>query len=126
VNGTPSSLFLEKSSRRLQDLGLVRRITWISVTRNGNHSLESEIMDLVSKFNSGELIALVVVTLGVSTGLVLGLSAILTEYWLKFRQLQLKQDMLNRGMSAEEICTVLEAGSKDSHRALRRLHSCGR
>jgi hypothetical protein len=51
-------------------------------------------------------------------GLVCGTSAIIGEYWLRIRQLTLKHEMLQRGLSADEISAVLDAGSKHSKRDL--------
>ncbi len=80
--------------------------------------------DLLSKFNAGEMIGLV----AVAGGLLVGMVAIIADYWHKIRRAEmegaLKQDMLNRGMSADEIRTVLEAGSKSSRKGFPSLHSC--
>jgi hypothetical protein len=66
--------------------------------------------DLLSRLNGGELIGLVAIV----GGLLVGMVAIVADYWHKIRRAEieggLKQDMLNRGMSAEEIRTVMEAG----------------
>jgi hypothetical protein len=74
--------------------------------------------DLLSKFDAGELIGLVAVVGGLLIPLVCGTTAIITDYFHKIRQLELKRDMLNRGMSADEIQAVLEAGSKRSQKSL--------
>ena len=74
--------------------------------------------DLLSKFDPGELIGLVAVGGGLLIPILCGVTAIITDYFYKIRQLALKQDMLNRGMSAEEICLVLDAGSKRSRKAV--------
>ena len=56
--------------------------------------------------------------------LLIGITAIIAGAWQKARRAEvaaaLKHDMLNRGMSAEEIRTVLDAGTKQSGKA-----SCG-
>lgn len=74
--------------------------------------------EVLSKFDSGELIGLVAVV----GGLLCGIIAIVMGCWLELRRTEtsaaLKQDMLNRGMSADEIRTVLEAGSRESRKAL--------
>jgi hypothetical protein len=75
--------------------------------------------ELLSKFTAAELIGLVAVGGGLLIGLVCGATAIITDYFYKVRKLALKQDMLNRGMSAEEISLVLAAGSKHSRKAMR-------
>jgi hypothetical protein len=81
-------------------------------------------VDLLSNINGGELIALV----AVAGGLLCAITAIITSSWQKIRRAEivaaLKQDMLNRGMSADEIRTVLEAGSKSSRKALSSRPSC--
>jgi hypothetical protein len=64
--------------------------------------------EYLSRLNGGELIALVAVV----GGLLCGIVCIIGSHWERVRQLELKQDMLNRGMSAEEIKTVLDASSK--------------
>ena len=72
--------------------------------------------EFLSKFDGGELIGLV----AVAGGLLCGVVAILWGAWNKTRRAEiaaaLKQDMLNRGMSAEEIRTVLDAGTRASRR----------
>ena len=67
------------------------------------------------------LFGLVAVAGGMSMGLILGIMGILLGFYaqrLNYRRAEifagLKQDMLNRGMSANEICMVLEAGTKDT------------
>jgi hypothetical protein len=60
--------------------------------------------------NSGDAIALV----SIIGGMLIGLLFIVAAIWSKVRSediaASLKRDMLDRGMSAEEIRTVLEAG----------------
>ena len=70
--------------------------------------------DLLSRFEAGELIGL----MAVAGGLLIPLTAIILSHFHKIRQLELKRDMLNRGMSADEIQVVLEAGSKKSQKSL--------
>lgn len=74
--------------------------------------------DLLSKFDAGELIAIT----SVVGGLLCGITAIVAGTWAKVRRTEiaaaLKHEMLNRGMSADEIRTVLDAGSKSSRKAL--------
>lgn len=70
--------------------------------------------ELLSRFEAGELIGLV----AVSGGLLCGLVAIFMGIWHEHRKTEfnaaLKQDMLNRGMSADDIRTVLDAGTNAS------------
>jgi hypothetical protein len=70
--------------------------------------------EVFSRLNGGEMIGLV----AVSGGLLCGLVAIFMGIWHEHRKSEingaLKQDMLNRGMSAEDIRTVLEAGTNTS------------
>jgi hypothetical protein len=87
--------------------------------------------EFLSKFDSGEVIGLVALAGGMIVGLILGIMGILLAF-CKLRQehrqeeitATLKQDMLNRGMSADEICAVLEAGSKDSRKPLGSHRPC--
>jgi hypothetical protein len=61
--------------------------------------------ELLSRFNSGELIGLIAIVGGfIMGGFVIGI-----HYWHKVHETELKREMLARGMSAEEIKTVLEA-----------------
>jgi len=73
-------------------------------------------IDLLSRMNGGQLIAIV----AVAGGLLCGIIGIIAGSWQKVRRAEiaaaLKQDMLNRGMSADEIRTVLEAGTKGSRK----------
>jgi hypothetical protein len=77
--------------------------------------------ELVSKFDSGELIGFV----AVAGGLLCGILGILLGFYFQWQETRraeiaagLKQDMLNRGMSADDIRTVLEAGSTNSRKVL--------
>jgi hypothetical protein len=80
--------------------------------------------DLLSKFGPGELIGLVAVAGGLLIPILCGVMGIITDYLYKIRQLALKQDMLNRGMSADEIRVVLDAGSKNSRKAQCNQDAC--
>jgi hypothetical protein len=73
--------------------------------------------EFLSKFDAGELIGLVAVAGGLLIPILCGVTAILTEHFYKVRQLALKQDMINRGMSADEIRDVIDAGTKASHKS---------
>ncbi|HLJ95152.1 MAG TPA: hypothetical protein VKU02_18390 [Gemmataceae bacterium] len=83
------------------------------------------VSQFLSRFDSGELIGLIAVAGGLSVGLILGIMGISLGFYtqrLKFRRAEilaaLKQDMLNRGMSANEIGMVLEAGTKSTRKSL--------
>ena len=80
--------------------------------------------EFLSKFDAPHLIGLVAVAGGLLIPILCGVTAIIFDGWIKLRQLALKQDMLNRGLSAEEIRLVLDAGSTESRKALRSEHSC--
>ncbi len=68
-------------------------------------------IELLSRFEPGEMIGLV----AVSGGLLCGLVAITMGIWHEHRKTEinaaLKQDMLNRGMTADDIRVVLDAGT---------------
>lgn len=68
--------------------------------------------EILSKFEPGELIGLVAVAGGIGLVLICGVAGIISDGVYKVRQLALKQEMLERGMSAEEVERVIEAGSK--------------
>jgi hypothetical protein len=68
--------------------------------------------EYLSKFDGGEMIAITAIV----GGLICGVIVMIGEFWRRIRKAEidakLKTDMLDRGMSAEEIKVVLEAGSK--------------
>jgi hypothetical protein len=81
------------------------------------YDVEQRVMyELLSKMEPGQLIGLVAVV----GGLVCGIVAIVMGVGLEIRRVELaaalKKDMLERGMTAEEIRIVMEAGSKNSER----------
>jgi hypothetical protein len=65
--------------------------------------------EFLTRFNSGELIGLV----SIVGGMLVGVITIVAHYWHQNRLTELKREMLNRGMSAEEIKTVLDSGWKN-------------
>jgi hypothetical protein len=79
--------------------------------------------EVVSKLDSGELLGLVSI-LGTIVCGALGLAFAFFWQAQVTRRAEvtaaLKQDMLNRGMSADEIRSVLEAGSEDRHEEIAR------
>jgi hypothetical protein len=87
--------------------------------------------EFLSRFDSGELIGLIALAGGMLVGLILGIMGISLGFYvqrLKYRRAEilaaLKQDMLHRGMSADEICMVLEAGTKGTRKHPSSQHSC--
>jgi hypothetical protein len=76
--------------------------------------------EMLSKMDGGDFIALV----AVSGGLLCGIVGIIMGCWLEMRRVAansaLKQDMLDRGMSADEIRIVLDAGTNQSRASSRR------
>ncbi|HJZ93370.1 MAG TPA: hypothetical protein VKE40_21010 [Gemmataceae bacterium] len=76
--------------------------------------------EFLSHFTGPQLIGLVAVT----GGLLCGIVAILGHFWHEHRLTALKQDMVNRGMSVDEIQAVVDAGS-DRQRDSRSRRSCG-
>ena len=81
--------------------------------------------EFLSRFDSGELIGVFVLAGGMVLGLILGVMGILLRFYAHrqaYRRAEimaaLKQDMLSRGMSANEICMVLDAGLKGTPEAL--------
>lgn len=77
--------------------------------------------DFLARFNAGELITFV----SVAGGLLIAVTAIIAGTWRKTRRTEilaaLKQDMLSRGMSADEIRAVLEAGSRGCRKSSSRV-----
>jgi len=87
------------------------------VPRVGLYDGEQRVMyELLSKLEPGQLIGLVSVVGGLACGIV----AIVMGVGLEIRRVELaaalKKDMLERGMTAEEIRIVMEAGWKRSQR----------
>jgi hypothetical protein len=85
-------------------------------------------IELLSKFDPEELLGLFLGGTAIVGGLLCGIIGIIAGTWQKVRRAEiaaaLKQDMLNRGMSAEDIRTILDAGSKESRKALRDRFTC--
>lgn len=77
---------------------------------------EMAMYDLLSNLNGWGLILITLVGGGLVVALICTMSLIIATHWVKVRESNnatlLKQDMLDRGMSADEIKTVLEAGMK--------------
>jgi hypothetical protein len=71
--------------------------------------------ELLSRFHPGELIGLSAVV----GGLVVGAIAVVMGIGLEMRKIELaaalKKDMIERGMTPEEIRTVMEAGQNHPH-----------
>jgi len=67
--------------------------------------------EIISKLDGEGMIGLI----AVMGTFIVGLAAVLGHFWQKVRVAEadalLKQDMLNRGMTAEQICEVLQANS---------------
>lgn len=84
--------------------------------------------ELFSRFNPGEFIGLVAVAGAMLCGISCGTAAIIMDHWYKIRRAEilgsLKQDMLNRGMSAEEIQTVIVADTEGKRKEYAGHHSC--
>ena len=73
--------------------------------------------DLLSKLNGGDIMVLLIILVptvgGLLLGLVLGVAGILTNHWRRVRQFALetalKQEMVRKGLSAEDIERVIRA-----------------
>ena len=75
--------------------------------------------ELLMHFKPGEIIGLV----AVAGGLLIALSAVLGRFWHQGRLTALKHDMVSRGMTADEIRAVLDAGANPRH-GCRGRHPC--
>ncbi|HEX3148172.1 MAG TPA: hypothetical protein VHR66_08805 [Gemmataceae bacterium] len=75
--------------------------------------------ELLSHFKPGEFIGLV----AVAGGLLIPIFAVLGGAWTRARMIALKREMIERGMSADEIHTVLTAGTKSCPANRRERHS---
>ncbi|HWB13078.1 MAG TPA: hypothetical protein VG826_27890 [Pirellulales bacterium] len=66
--------------------------------------------EFLSKFDSGELIGLVAVTGGLLCGLVAIVGGLVAKCVCHAREIAFKEELLDRGMSADEIRTLTETG----------------
>ena len=70
-------------------------------------------LSLLERIDDEHLFVVMLVALGCGTGIIIALVAILSGVWSSVRQKQieaeLKQDMLDRGMSSVEIEQVIKA-----------------
>jgi hypothetical protein len=110
--------------------GQARRANGLRTNSNGRHPHfanlkgKSAMSDLLSRMNGGELIGFFAVVGGllfVATAAIAGIWAGVRHAEFRARQLEaeiaLKQDMISRGMSADDIERVLTASSADADKA---------
>jgi hypothetical protein len=73
--------------------------------------------DVFDRLSSADVLPIVIVSIIFGSILLISLTAIIASCVYKTRRLEtaarLKQDMLDRGMSADEIKAVLDAGPKE-------------
>ena len=73
--------------------------------------------DIIDRLNSGDILPVVTVAIVFGSILLISLTAIVARCVYKIRRdttaARLKQDMLDRGMSADEIKAVLDAGPNE-------------
>ena len=76
--------------------------------------------ELLHRISGGDIIPILAIVMIFGSGLIVSLTAIIGRIVYRIRSdataAQLKQDMLDRGMTADEIKTVLEAGQRNSRR----------
>jgi cell division protein FtsL len=79
------------------------------------------IWDFLSRIDSEELVALAAVVLAILAGIIIAVTSIISTQIRRYRERQLSadlaQDMLDRGMSADEIAQVLRAAAIESSEA---------
>jgi hypothetical protein len=86
--------------------------------------------EFLTRLNFGEMMSILGI-LVVFGGLFIGFVAVAGGVWSDVRKKEilagLKHDMLERGMSADEIQKVLDAGTKSSGKVARESHAecCG-
>ncbi|MGH7136916.1 MAG: hypothetical protein ACREHD_14345 [Pirellulales bacterium] len=68
--------------------------------------------EFLSKFDSGEMIGLVAMAGGFVCAITAILGGIVSKCWCHNRELSFKQNMIARGMSADEIRMVIESGAR--------------
>ena len=69
-------------------------------------------MDFFSKLDYAETIGVVVVIGGLICGMTAIVGGILASCWCKSREMAMKEEMIVRGMSADEIRIVIECGAR--------------
>jgi hypothetical protein len=110
IGGTAD--FLVKISQRLANNGWGTVARFPYLWKAGFAMLA----DALSRFNFGELMGF----LAVGGGLLIGLVAIVGGFWVESRKTEinaaLKHEMLSRGMAADEIKMVLDAGTNRSEK----------
>ena len=68
--------------------------------------------EFLSKFDSGELIGLFAMAGGFLCALSAIVGGILAKCWRHARELSFKEELLARGLSAEEVRTVIDSGAE--------------
>lgn len=76
--------------------------------------------EFFSRMDGGQLIGLVAVV----GGLLCGIFGIMGHFWREGRLIALKQDLVNRGVSVDEIRDVVNAGTGHDLAAMRLKRSC--
>ena len=120
----------EKNKNNVAEPNIFGIVFPLSTACTPKRETAMSLSEFLSRFDSGETLGLIVLAGGMTVGLILGIMGILLGFHaqrLKYRRAEilaaLKQDMLNRGMPANEICMVLEAGTT-STQGLASQHSC--
>ena len=76
------------------------------------------IWDFLSRIPSGDIVAVAAIVLGISAGIIIAVTSIISTQIRRYRERRLSadlaQDMLDRGMSADEIAQVLRAAAIES------------
>lgn len=67
--------------------------------------------EFLSKFDGGETLGLVAIAGSMIWGLTATLGGILARSWRQSRELALKEEMVARGMTADEIRMVIECSA---------------
>lgn len=88
------------------------RIAFVPRVLTGKKGKVMPMTEFLTKFDSGEMIGLVAVAGGLICGITAIVGGILANCWSKGREMALKEEMIVRGMSADEIRTVIECGAR--------------
>lgn len=74
-------------------------------------------IDFFSGFDEGQRFVLFIVAIGCSTGIIISLGTLIVSLAKRIHHqqttVQLKQDLLDRGLSADEVVAIVNAGEPD-------------
>ena len=100
------------------------------MTSVGNNLISADwATDLVSGFDPGQRLALLIISIGCGLALILGLAGIISSSISSIHrrraETELKRDLVERGMSADEIATIIETSTSPEDATARWIATWG-